>query len=326
MHCPDCGGKLQVISENVYYCSECKCANILNGVTSIGDFAFLGSSELRKITIPDSVTSIGTAAFMNCTGLSSITLPSSVKTIGNMAFYNCSALKNLTIPSSVTEIGSYAFHGCTGLAEITVPSGIEVNATAFEDCDNIKTAILPEKYIKLLNAPNLQKVVITGGNSKNPSKFANCFMLTGITIPNRVTGVYYSTFKNYDNKTLPALPADTVKYIDATNPQAVFITSADGIDQAEFTNYYKLSAVTIADGITSIGDNAFRNCENLATVTIPSSVKSIGDYAFHGCPKLAKIIFTGTEDEWEALANEDSRDSTTGDFFVKCSDGIIFRL
>ena len=45
--------------------------------------------------------------------------------------------------------------------------------------------------------------------------------------------------------------------------------------------------VTIPDGVTSIGDDAFSYCESLTSITIPDSVTSIGMNAFWGCKSLA---------------------------------------
>ena len=50
-----------------------------------------------------------------------------------------------------------------------------------------------------------------------------------------------------------------------------------------------IKSVVIGDGVTSIGDGAFKHCINLASVTIPDSVTSIGDNAFDDCRNLASV-------------------------------------
>ena len=47
--------------------------------------------------------------------------------------------------------------------------------------------------------------------------------------------------------------------------------------------------VTLPDGLTSIGDDAFYNCSGLTSVTIPNSVTSIGEWAFQGCSGLTSV-------------------------------------
>ena len=81
-------------------------------VTSIGQYAFYGCSDLTSVTIGNSVTSIGGSAFRNCSGLTSVTIPNSVTSIGGSACRNCSGLTSVTIPNSVTKIGNYAFYNC----------------------------------------------------------------------------------------------------------------------------------------------------------------------------------------------------------------------
>ena len=48
-----------------------------------------------------------------------------------------------------------------------------------------------------------------------------------------------------------------------------------------------LTSVTIPEGVTNIGREAFCNCRKLSSVTIPDSLTSIGDSAFKGCAGLA---------------------------------------
>ena len=79
--------------------------------------------EIRKATVKYGITSIGDYAFMGCTGMTEMTLPNSVTSIGDNAFEGCSGLTELILPNSVMSIGSDAFLGCTGLEKITVESG-----------------------------------------------------------------------------------------------------------------------------------------------------------------------------------------------------------
>ena len=50
-----------------------------------------------------------------------------------------------------------------------------------------------------------------------------------------------------------------------------------------------LTAVTIPNSVTSIGEGAFRDCTGLTSVTLPNSVTSIGGYAFSGCFGLTSV-------------------------------------
>lgn len=48
----------------------------------------------------------------------------------------------------------------------------------------------------------------------------------------------------------------------------------------------RTQAVTVADGVTAVGDGAFADCARLSAVTLPRSVRVIGDHAFDGCSHL----------------------------------------
>ena len=56
--------------------------------------------------------------------------------------------------------------------------------------------------------------------------------------------------------------------------------------------YYcsSLTSITIPNSVTSIGSWAFEGCSSLTSITIPNSVTSIDDYAFHYCPSLTSIV------------------------------------
>jgi len=95
---------------------------ISDGVITIGDYAIFGCKKLTNCNIPNSVTTIGYAAFSSCTSLTSITIPDGVTSIGQYAFAYCTSLTSVTIPNSVTFIDEWTFFSCTSLTSITVLS------------------------------------------------------------------------------------------------------------------------------------------------------------------------------------------------------------
>lgn len=77
------------------------------------------------------------------------------------------------------------------------------------------------------------------------------------------------------------------------------------IDYSPWTNYYKqIKEIKIADGITSIGDEAFSILYSLKNILIPKSVKSIGSYAFDGCESLENIYYTSSYTDWAKINSD----------------------
>ena len=85
------------------------------GITSIGDYAFIACNELRTVQLPEGLTRIGEAAFMGCENLVQIDLPEGVREIGQAAFFGCSNLLLIGLPASLERIGDVAFRRCEKL-------------------------------------------------------------------------------------------------------------------------------------------------------------------------------------------------------------------
>ena len=60
-------------------------------------------------------------------------------------------------------------------------------------------------------------------------------------------------------------------------------------DNRELWYEYVIERIIIGDGVTTIGENAFRDCSNLTSVTIPNSITEIGGRAFEGCRELTSV-------------------------------------
>ena len=67
------------------------------------------------------------------------------------------------------------------------------------------------------------------------------------------------------------------------------ITGTQSIIWSQDTVSTEVTSVNIPNGVTSIGDDAFRKYTALTSVTIPPSVTSIGESAFAGCSSLTSI-------------------------------------
>lgn len=88
-----------------------KSISIGDGVTSIGDYAFVFNDVKDKLTIGKKVKRIGEFAFTNTGIKGTLTIPDSVQTIGQGAFQE-SAITKLVLGKGIKELGHYAFYDC----------------------------------------------------------------------------------------------------------------------------------------------------------------------------------------------------------------------
>ncbi|MBD5067878.1 MAG: leucine-rich repeat protein [Alistipes sp.] len=259
---------LKTIGESAFDgCSSLTSITIPDSVTSVGDYAFANCSGLTSITIPNSVTSIRDSAFDHCSSLTSITIPDSVTEIGKNAFYSCISLKNVIISNNVTSIGSWTFFDCSSLTNITIPDSVtSIGEYAFYNCSNLTSITIPDGVVSI-----------------GKSIFANCERLTSITIPDSMTSIGDEAFYGCSN-----LSAFYGKFVSSDN--RYLIVNGKLIAFAPIG----LTAYTIPNNVTSIGNSAFYGCTSLTSITIPDSVTSIENNAFSGCRSLTSIYCKAT--------------------------------
>ncbi len=136
----DCNAIIETATNTLI--AGCASTVIPTTVTSIGDYAFIGTG-IEDVTIPEGVTSIGIGAFRECQ-MSSIVIPNTVITIGENAFSFCYKVSRIEIGCAVTEISSYAFGGNNSLKTVishavvppTRTAGLMYNFDLFSDYES----------------------------------------------------------------------------------------------------------------------------------------------------------------------------------------------
>ena len=289
-----------------WYSYKYKINNVVidNGITTIGDYAFSGCSNLTSVTIGNSVTTIGNDAFYKCTGLTSVTIPDSVTTIGSYTFYKCTGLTSVTVPDSVTSIGKDAFYNCTSLTSVTIGGSVTtIGNNAFSFCESLEKVYWNAKSVNDMtsssnafyyagSAGNGIDLVFSGNVERIP---AYLFYVSNTSCSPKITSVTIG--KNVKS-------IGSYAFYNCTKLASLYITDIAAWCEISFGNnssnpiyfadelYVSGSLTTnimIPEGITNIGKYAFYGCSSIVSVTIPDSVTTIGDYAFRLCSSLTSV-------------------------------------
>ena len=81
--------------------------------------------------------------------------------------------------------------------------------------------------------------------------------------------------------------------VDPNKKKIVIGGTINDADMSALSTFIKSNSITdvviLADGVTSIGDNAFDGCSSLKSINLPEGVTSIGESAFYGCISLTNI-------------------------------------
>lgn len=281
---------------------------IPEGITTIGDAAFAFCYDLESLTLPSTITNLGGGMLISTPALETVNynitsldnamgllcgtgvygsgitlnvganvtkLPSGFTSeeydtkltkivfaegsvcseIMASAFVNCKYLTHITLPSSITTIGDGAFTGCESLIDV-------VNLSSLEIVKGADTFGGIAKYAK--NVSTTSKIV-----NQNGLLFYN----------GGANDTYVIGYKGESNDVV--LPSN-------------FNGNSYGVYKYAFFGRRDLISITISNGVTEIGESAFKNCESINTITIPESIISIGNRAFARCYSLRFINFNAT--------------------------------
>lgn len=220
---------------------------------------------ITSVQLPDSLQKIGNSAFQSCKELKEITFPEGLTTIDDLAFYYCTQLENTVLPENLKFLGNSAFYACASLTEITVPEGITWMSGTFANCYSLHTLNLPNSLTYMSGVVEECRSLET---LHLPAKLAD------------ISGEWPSKLKTITTA------VGSVRYV---SEDGVLYDTQD--NSIVFVNASITGHVTVRDGITKIGEGAFKSRKGLTSVTLPESCTVIDSYAFENCTALTDINF-----------------------------------
>jgi hypothetical protein len=293
-------------------------------VTSIGDNAFSGLSNISEVNFP-AVIGIGSNAFQNCSGLIEIDFPL-LTSIASGSFDGCTNLTEVTFSASVSFTYNNPFIRCVKLTKFNltgtgnlsviengkalVRNNTEIIAYPSATGDiGMNTITSIGKYAFCFT--NITKANFPSVTNISDGGLAYCLVLTEANFPMAST-IGGSAF--FDNRNLTEITISASASLgDASfghcNKLINFNLNGTGDlsviengkalvrNNTELVSYPSASNSIVMNSITNVSGYAFYGCGDLTEVSLPIA-SSIGYSAFERCYTLNKITL-GTIIEYE---------------------------
>jgi hypothetical protein len=217
---------------------------VSNGITSLGNTAFLGCSNLTRIAIPASVTNVGSTTFQNCpyTG---------IYFAGNAPQISGSGI--IIFPGQAIQIFGNTIYNSNSEAVYYLPGATGWGATF----DHLAAYLWVPPYVC---TPSSNSITIAGfigsGNS--------------VAIPDTINGLPVTALASgvFDNAAGVAL----------TN--VILEANLTTIGEYAFAACDHLDSITIPGSVTNLGAEAFMFCDNLTSVYFQGNAPAVGGSEF----------------------------------------------
>lgn len=193
----------------------------LDSLTSIGEYAFAGTSITSMDLSGTEITSVEEGTFWQCRTLANVELPTTVTAIGIGAFsatglqsinfealYNLSSIDRSAFESSkittadlsntdLTTIADGAFHYNDSLTSVTIPPSVTtISGQSFNQCGALTSLIIPKGSSltsigeSAFSATGLTSVDLSGAaglTTLGDNAFGDCPSLTQVKVPETFT-------------------------------------------------------------------------------------------------------------------------------------------
>ncbi len=250
--------------------------------------------QITSVTMEDGVTVVGACAFAGCENLKTVSLPGTLVEIRHNAFDMC-ALTELTLPDGLETIGESAF-SWSPLATLTIPdSVIYVDRAAFDCNDQLESVTIGpdtrlnyDTWYPIFSGNGFTIYGYTNSMAEDYAQILGCnFVSTGENQwdAQGQCGDNLNWYLDLDTGFLKIdgegqmLDFNGTWQLEEKNKDAW----NDDLELPPWSKYRgKVYVVSIADGVTSIGSNAFENCDNLVDVSFGNTLETIGYQSFLG--------------------------------------------
>ena len=201
--------------------------------------------------------------------ITSVEIQSGVTSVGANSFAFCYDLEQVSLPDSVTSIGDYSFLGCVSLCSLDVSekvTSIGDHAIGFY-CSSGSSGSYNKARFTLFGKP--------GSMAETYAKENNL------------------TFKS--EKDLTGTCGENLTWRLSRDTGVLTISGEGAMDDyiayyaPHFPCYDRIKSIVLEEGVTEIGNGAFRDLKYVQEVTLPQSLKRISAGAFAGCEGLQEI-------------------------------------
>ena len=289
-----------------YGCTNLEYANLPSTIKTIGEKAFFRCSRLQRVELPYGLTSIGNDAFNGCLILSEISIPNTVKTIGEYAFFGCSSLTGVKIPDSVTKMGQTAFSQCSSLSWVELGSGLKtIPSSAFSMCKSLDYIEIPDNVTTIaswafmgcsLNNLKIQKTI----ESIGMGAFNSCSL---------GRAYFYGTPEEWNAVTKDPMnsPLNNVRCVRAEG----YCNAEGRYDDVKWMLFWDNELYI--EGIGNMASYSNGNDtkapwlrinagNDITKVVISEGVTNVGKYAFLNCKNLSSVELPDTITKIEEYA------------------------
>lgn len=287
------GSSITITSCNTSVSGDVSIPDTIEGlpVTWLGEKAFIGCSQITKLTIPEGVIVIDVKCFFNCWNIQEFVLPSTLKAFGYQAFRTCRSMESITFPSQIKTIPDFLFLGCTSLKTVNIHSGITtIGRNAFDECTALEYLTIPGSVKSIpsqcfVDCTALISVTFGEGvESINNSAFTNCTSLSSIHIPASLTNIGTS-LKSAANLEYITAEASSTTYQAVDN-----VLYNKDLTQLVAVPRGRSGSYTIPDSVTSIISGSISNCSLLTELTIGTGLLSMDGSELNGCSALTSVL------------------------------------